>query len=266
MNPVNGKVLVEFGKRDLLIQVLENETQRWITINGQFTHSIMLKQQPEQVVLSSTQYLLGSLLFQQAPSKALVLGLGGGDLLRFYQHHFPQCRLDVVEKHAAVIRLARQYFGVGETAMTRLYYRDALTFMRESKLNYDVIYIDIADGDDMLPELFQHQFYQDCLAALTETGVIALNLITSDLTMVDNLLVKLHYIFQRQMLCYTVPQHANLIVLAFVSTPACLTKTGLIALAEQLAKQYQLPMTAIVNQIFAQNQRRGLFTSALDFG
>jgi spermidine synthase len=56
--------------------------------------------------------MMGFLLFVRPPSRALLIGLGGGSLAKFIYHRLPETRIQAVEVNPRVVAIARQQFHV----------------------------------------------------------------------------------------------------------------------------------------------------------
>ena len=48
----------------------------------------------------------------QAPERVLILGVGGGSMIKFLLHHFHQVEIDAVELRQAVVDTAHDYFDL----------------------------------------------------------------------------------------------------------------------------------------------------------
>lgn len=87
-------------------------------------------------------FLGTTLLLHPSQNRVLILGLGGGSLVHFYQKFLPEVHLDIVEIDPAVKSIAHEYFGVNETWTTRIYSEDAFDYIHRCEDLYDVIYLD----------------------------------------------------------------------------------------------------------------------------
>jgi len=87
-------------------------------------------------------FIGSTLLLHPSQSRVLILGLGGGSLVHFYQKFLPEVRLDIVEIDPVVKQVAHDYFSVNETSTTRIYTEDAFDYIHRSTEYYDVIYLD----------------------------------------------------------------------------------------------------------------------------
>ncbi len=97
---------------------------------------------PHRLQVPYTRYMFVSLLYRPQQSACLIVGLGGGAMVRFLNHFFPQVRVDAVEIDPVIVRIAREYFGTGPGPQTRIFTEDGLEYLRRTPDRYDVIYMD----------------------------------------------------------------------------------------------------------------------------
>ncbi|GLE00374.1 hypothetical protein PINS_up009131 [Pythium insidiosum] len=91
--------------------------------------------------------------------RVAVLGSGGGSLARYVLHHAPSLeRLDAVEPDAVVNDVARQFFGLDDTADARVRVHESMgeAFVEQQlevvghqpEHRYDLVLLDVEGGDD----------------------------------------------------------------------------------------------------------------------
>ncbi|ADO49065.1 spermidine synthase [[Enterobacter] lignolyticus] len=113
------------------------------------------------------------------PSSALVLGLGGGGLVRAL--HAMDCAMpvDVVELRPAVIRIAREWFTLPETDAIRYFPEDAVSFLaRETGRRYPLVFADLYLAWEMDPIQGIEAFLAHCRAQLCDGGWLVINYLT----------------------------------------------------------------------------------------
>jgi spermidine synthase len=126
--------------------------------------------------------MFASYLYQPQPRRVLIVGLGGGAMVRFLTHHEPHAQIDAVEIDPAVVRLAAQYFGVRSGGNVRVHTADAVAFVESTTDRYDLILMDAflrpSDGTDAtgVPTgLKTLEFLGRLKRALAPGGVVAFN-------------------------------------------------------------------------------------------
>jgi len=124
---------------------------------------------PERLIFLYERLMLIALALAARPRRALLLGLGGGAMLRHLQAYLPECAVTAVERDRAVIALARRFFHIEAPVIEA----DAQDFVADAKGAYDAILADLYDGRGMAR--LEPGFWRDCAAALAPGGCLAVN-------------------------------------------------------------------------------------------
>jgi len=161
------------------ITVTDDDCRRNLYLDGNTLQSSMLLTDPNKLDLEYSQAMMCALLFQPAPKKVLLVGLGGGSLVKFLLEFCPEARIDVAEISPEVVKVARQYFllpknerllitiGAGEMVVA-----DRLA----EGVHYDLLLLDAFDDNGPARALLDEQFLCRCQALLAKNGVFAMNL------------------------------------------------------------------------------------------
>lgn len=174
---------------------------------------------PGTLRLGYTRGLFLSLLHRDPQRRVLILGLGGGGMVRFLGHHFPATVVEAVEIDPAVVAVARSHFGIAEGPAVRLHTADAFDFVVQTAETYDAIYLDAflrAPGASGLEEktrrLKTREFLHQLRDRLTPGGLVAFNLIAADPRTEEDL-AAIREVFPG-MGRFAVPESGNLVVIA----------------------------------------------------
>ena len=150
---------------------------------SEVVESRMDMEAPHRLLLSYSQVMFASYFFRPHPQDVLVVGLGGGSMVRFLQHHEPELNIDVLEIDPVIVRLAASHFGTRETSRVRILTVDAFNFLRDTEKRYDVIYMDAflkpseeTDATGVPQRLKTIEFYRVIQEKLTPEGIVAFNL------------------------------------------------------------------------------------------
>lgn len=142
---------------------------------------------PGRLQLNYTRGLFASLLFVHPQRRVLVVGLGGGGMVRFLGENFPSTRVGAVEIDPVVVRLAGEFFGVREGPTVELHTADAFHFFEGEGGRFDAIYLDAflrapeATGlGERTARLKTRGFLEQVRDHLEAGGVVAFNLIAAD--------------------------------------------------------------------------------------
>ena len=111
-----------------------------------------------------------------------ILGLGGSSLPNALRKLYPNLQIDVVESDAAVIRVAKEYFGFKPSSLTRTTEADGRVFVKRAlsqPTRYDLIMLDAFDQEYIPEHMLTREFLTEIRGLLTEQGVLAANTFSS---------------------------------------------------------------------------------------
>lgn len=139
---------------------------------------------PWNLELEYTREMMASLLLREGarwPRKVLLIGLGAASLTKFLYRNFPLAHLTVVEIEPAVVAAARQFFKLPEDPKrVDIVIGDGVQYVLNSDKKFDLILVDGYDENARSGALDTLPFYQSCRARLGDTGMMAVNLLTSN--------------------------------------------------------------------------------------
>lgn len=148
---------------------------------------------PGTLVSPYAHAMFASYLYQPQPRRVLVVGLGGGAMVRFLMHHEPDVRIDAVEIDPVVVKLADQFFGVRSGGNVQIHTGDAVAFVESITEPYDLILMDAflrpssdTDSVGVPTRLKTLEFLNRLKQALAPGGVVAFNINEHD-TMADDI-------------------------------------------------------------------------------
>ena len=130
------------------------------------------------LVLVYSRMMIASLLFQPAPERILIIGLGGGVLSSLMRKWYPNAFIDVVEIDREVIRVAREFFFVNEDPRYRVINGDGRVYVQDQigEKKYDLVLLDAFKSGSIPFHLKTREFYQEISLILNPEGVVASNL------------------------------------------------------------------------------------------
>jgi len=138
--------------------------------------SRMRLKQPDALDLAYTQTMMGFLLFDAAPGRLAMIGLGGGSLAKFCHRHLPATCITAVEINPHVIALREQFQVPADDHRFRVVEADGAVFVEQADAPWDVLLVDGFDYDGQPPALCSQAFYDAAAAALSPQGVLVVNL------------------------------------------------------------------------------------------
>jgi predicted O-methyltransferase YrrM len=111
--------------------------------NGQeVTESALELSDPDRLAIEYTQVMFASHLLRPEQQRVLIVGLGGGSMVRFLRRFFPEIDVTAVEIDPAIARVAESYFGVVNGPNTHIVVEDGFDFIARGGDDYDVVYMD----------------------------------------------------------------------------------------------------------------------------
>lgn len=157
------------------VVVTESEHFRVLTLDSIFEQSILAVNDPLRLVHEHTRIMLLVMAFA-SPERVLMLGLGGGSVLRTLHHHFQTLDFDVVELRARVIEAATTYFQVPVDSRVSFHQRDAREYLKSVRAEtVDIVFSDLYHAFDMDDYQGNVLFLRDCFKALSRTGWLVIN-------------------------------------------------------------------------------------------
>lgn len=183
-----GVVVHESRSEYSRIRVVDFGSQRALYFVGDadvdVVETLIDLREPHVLQHAYSRAVMAGLLYRPGPSSCLLIGLGGGAIVRFLNHHWPELRLDVVEIDPEVVRVAREYFGTVESPGTRIHVADGREFLERSSARYDLILIDAHLHPDARTDSTGHPlslrsepFYRSVRDRLAPGGVVMFNMI-----------------------------------------------------------------------------------------
>jgi spermidine synthase len=140
----------------------------------------MLLSRPDTLALAYTRAMMCFALFVPAPREIVMVGLGGGSLVKFCYRHFPRARITVLELRADVIALRDRFCVPPDDARLRVIHADAAAYLATMPGQADVLLVDGFDEAGLPPALANPAFYHDCRRVLRDGGALVANVFTYD--------------------------------------------------------------------------------------
>jgi spermidine synthase len=245
-------ILHHSENEDGVIQIRQNHSTRALYFASTAKQSAMDLAAPERLVLSYTRAMMSCLLLTPSPNSILLIGLGGGSLARFLLHHFPDCRIDAIERRSEVIKLAYGYFYLPEQQRLNIYHADGYAFLNHQAAtfkSYDLILVDAFEHNGVSSSVKNQDFFLRCSRALNEEGTLVLNLWASEIDQFQDTLNHLGRAFDDNLLFLPIQSRDNLIAFAGQNMMQRFKPRRLKALARQLENKMNFEAPEFLDQI-----------------
>jgi len=107
----------------------------------------------------------------------LVIGLGGGTVVKRMWRDYPGMRIDAVELDPMVVDVARRFFELPDDERIRVHTDDGRAFLETCTGGYDIALIDAFDEDRVPRPLTTEEFMRALRDRLSPDGAVAYNFI-----------------------------------------------------------------------------------------
>jgi len=178
MNVESGKV-IHRGSPQSGIIVADDGCRRNLYLDGGTLQSSMLLDDPDRLDLEYSQAMMCVLLLRPPPEKVLLVGLGGGSLVKFLLEFCPDAEIDVAEINPEVAGVAREYFLLPTSRRLQITLSPGEEVVAErlaAGARYDLLLLDAFDEQGPARALLEEQFLLHCRELLTADGIFAMNL------------------------------------------------------------------------------------------
>ena len=158
------------------VRVIEDREYRYLLVDGMCQNAQALTDQksamPYIEVLEIMTYL------RPSAKEMLLIGLGGGDLVRSLHQHGIQTT--AVEIDEAVAEAAFQYFGLQRNHLT-LAVADGRDYLRRHQKMYDYLVLDAFSGGCPPSHLFSVEAFNEMKQRLRRGGLLGVNTIVENI-------------------------------------------------------------------------------------
>jgi spermidine synthase len=231
------------------IAVSEARGLRTLHVGGEAIQSTMRLEDPFALALDYTRCMMAFLLFHPEPREALMIGLGGGSLAKFFYKKLRSVSVRVVELDERIVRAAREHFALPKDIEVEIGDgADALT-----PECCDVLVLDAFEDELHVPRLASQEFYDGAFLALAEPGAMVVNFMDDD-PKLDQTLQRLERAFGGAVLAMPALYDPNILVFAFKGLASSIAWRELRARAERLESRLGLPFTRYVQRLRSMNR------------
>ncbi len=160
--------LVEDGKHRAMCFTIDGSVQSEMRIDD-----------PDALVNDYTRKMMAFLLFCPQPRRILMIGLGGGSLVKFCNRRLPSTHVTVVEIDAHVIALRAHFSIPPDGTDLRVIHGDGARYVADlvDSAEYpDVLLVDAYDRDGMARSIAEPEFIENSRRILGDDGVFVMNL------------------------------------------------------------------------------------------
>lgn len=259
----DGLLVAEYHDELGPIEIVEHNGMRALHFGTAATQSVMALSLPRQLIASYERVMSALLIFKPEPSKALLVGLGGGCMARFLLQHNEHVRVQAVELRPQVVGVARQYFGLPDDSRLQITIgcgaRYAAKHSDADAGRYDLIMVDAYQGEGMASEVASEAFFADCYRLLSSQGLLVINAWHSNALLLATLTRNLVKAFDLRVHFVPVGTSGNLIGFAFPSEFAPQPLRNAERQAQQLRQRYWYDYPGVLQDLRTSDPLNSLF-------
>ena len=237
------------GKHRSSIAISESRGVRTLHVGGEAIQSAMRLDDPYALALDYTRCMMAFLLFHARPREALMIGLGGASLAKFFHKNLKKTRIRAVELDPRVVAIAREQFALPREVQVEI--GDGAEALAPQCC--DVLVIDAYHDELHVPKLASAPFYDAAWLALAEPGVLVVNFMDDD-PKLDEYLQRLERAFDGAVLALPALYDPNVLAFAFKGVPSAFEWRELRLRAEKLEARYGLPFGRYVSKLRQMNR------------
>ena len=169
------------------IRVIDRGNQRALYFDDdKYVQTLIDRTAPHRLQHSYAQTMMASVLYPPRVASVLVIGLGGGAVVQFFNRNLPDVRVDAVEIDPEVVAVARNWFGTTSGPHTRIFVGDGRDYLQRSSERYDIIFLDAhlhpresTDATGHPLSLQTQAFYRSLHERLQPGGVAVFNMLAA---------------------------------------------------------------------------------------
>ncbi len=238
-------------KRQSPIAVSDAHGVRSLHVGGEAIQSAMRHGDPFGLALDYTRCMMAFLLFHPEPREALMIGLGGGSLPKFFHKHLRKTTVRVIELDARIVAAARAQFALPpDDARLAVEIGDGAEAL--SPECCDLLVVDAYHDEEHVARLASAEFYDAAFLALAERGALVVNFMDDD-PKFDLYMQRLERSFGGAVLAMKALNDPNVVAFALKGLPGRIEWDALRRRAERLESELGLPFPRYVSRLRGMN-------------
>lgn len=228
--------------------VIDNGEWRYLQFDRRLVQSAMRLAAPNALEVRYTKMMMAFMLFQPRPRRMVLIGLGGGSLVKFCHHRLPAAHLTVVENNRDVISLRDAFRVPPDGPNLQVLEADGATYIEAAGKGIDVLLVDAFDKEGYAPALASPEFLERARCKLAGSGVLVINLAGQEERYADLIAATLQ-VFDDQVVVVPLREDDNQVLFAFRDPRFEPNWRCLANLARELRARYGLDFPALLQAI-----------------
>ena len=125
--------------------VIDDGKSRFLYFNVRLMQSEMSLKAPHDLAIRYTQKMMAFLLFQPRPKRIVLIGLGGGSLIKFCHRRMPGTHLTAIELDPDVIAFRDAFLVPPDDERLQILQADGAEYIANADKGIDVLLVDAFD-------------------------------------------------------------------------------------------------------------------------
>src|SRR3989442_4260066 len=251
-SPLSAWIRLSDKKSKSPIAVSDARGVRTLHVGGEAIQSAMRLDDPHALALDYTRCMMAFLLVHAEPREAMMIGLGGGSLAKFFYKRMKKTSVPVVDFDPRVVAAARTHFALPpDDERLKVEVGDGAEALTPECC--DLLVVDAFEDELHVPKLASSEFYDAAFLAVREPGVVVVNYMDDD-PKFDQTLQRLERAFGGAVWAMPALSDPTIRAISFRGAPAIIPRSTPSTLAEKLEARYELPFTRYVSKLRAMNR------------
>ena len=194
--------------------VIDDGKSRYLYFNVRLMQGAMSLNAPNELLLRYTQKMMAFLLFHPRPRRIVLIGLGGGSLVKFCHQRLPGTQLTAIELDADVIAWRDIFSLPPDGPRLQILQGDGAEYLAQAENGIDALLVDAFDKTGFAPGLANRDFFANAFVKLSGNGVLVINL-AGEKESYAGLIGEAMHAFDDQVIVISVPEDGNHVLYAF---------------------------------------------------
>jgi len=239
-------------KKSSQVAVSDSRGVRTLHVGGEAIQSQMKIGDPFALALDYTRCMMAFLLFHPAPREALMIGLGGGSLPKFFHKNLRKTAVRVIELDARVVAAARTQFALPpDDARLEVLIGDGADALAPECC--DLLVVDGYEDEATPAAMVSQAFFDAAWCALDEPGALVVNFMDDDRDF-DRNLQRIERAFGGAVIAFQSLRDPNIVVLGLKGAPPAIAWRELRSRSVALERNYGLPFPRYVERLRTMNR------------
>ena len=257
MRKYSGRLIYQIHDDEGILEIIEAGGVRSLYFGSESRQSCMLLNDPDYLYIPYVRAMMSWNLFQDSFDNALMIGLGGGSLAKYFLYAFPAGQIRVVEYRKSVVKIARSHFALPLDSRLKFIIGDGGHYVKQaakdSQQQYDLLMVDAFDHEAMSASVDSIAVFDACRALLKGAGIMVMNLWGTNTSAFAQTAAYLEQSFDSKVMYLPVEGRGNVIAIAFAQMQRCGTYQALLVKARRMEEQSRIEFPVFLKALKKNN-------------